>query len=116
MIVMQLNNIMKTFAGIPVLKNIHLEVKSNDRIAIVGRNGAGKSTLLKIMTGEMEYDSGNIYQVKDVQIGYLAQHKALSSHLTICDELLSLFSHLIIVEKEMMEIATTIGENASIGK
>src|SRR5690625_3571616 len=116
MIVMQLNNIMKSFAGIPVLKHINVEVKSNDRIAIVGRNGAGKSTLLKIMTGEMEYDSGNIYQIKDVQIGYLAQHKALSSHLTIWEELLSLFSNLMKEEKEMMELATTIGENASIGQ
>ena len=116
MILMQLNNIMKSFAGIPILKNINLEVKSNDRIAIVGRNGAGKSTLLKLMTGEMDYDSGNIFQIKDLQIGYLAQHKALSSHLTIWDEMLSLFSDLMKEEKEMMELATTIGENASQGK
>lgn len=116
MILMQLSNIMKSFAGIPVLQNINVEVKSNDRIAIVGRNGAGKSTLLKIMTGEIEYDSGNIYQIKDVQIGYLAQHKALSSHLTIWDELLLLFSHLIKEEKEIMTLATTIGENASNGQ
>src|SRR5690625_4555680 len=102
MIFMQLSNIIKSFAGIPVLKNINLEVKSNDRIAIVGRNGAGKSTLLKIMSREIDYDAGNIYQVKDVQIGYLAQHKALSSHETIWDELRLLFTDLIEEEQEIM--------------
>src|SRR5690625_325827 len=64
----------------------------------------------------MDYDSSNIFQIKDLQIGYLAKHKALSSHLTIWDEMLSLFSDLMKEEKEMMELATTIGENASQGK
>jgi len=74
MILMQINNLIKSFGGSILFQNIQLEVKSNDRIAIVGRNGAGKSTLLKIMTGEIPYDEGEFYHPKDIQIGYLAQH------------------------------------------
>lgn len=44
MILMQLNGISKSFGAEEILSNIKMEVKDNDRIAIVGRNGAGKST------------------------------------------------------------------------
>lgn len=94
MILMQLKNIMKSYAGIPILNNINLEVQSNDRIAIVGRNGAGKSTLLKIMTGETHYDEGDFFQTKDLHIGYLAQHNDLTSDETIWEELLTVFAPL----------------------
>ncbi len=55
MIIMQVNNLSKSFGATPVLNNINLEIKSNERIAIVGRNGCGKSTLLKIMAGKLPY-------------------------------------------------------------
>src|SRR5690625_2499186 len=104
MIVMQLNNIYKSFAGIPVFGHVQIEIKKNDRIAIVGRNGSGKSTLLKIMTQEISYDSGEIFQIKNLQIGYLAQHNDLNSKLTIQDEMLTLFKELINEENELLAI------------
>lgn len=85
---------MKSYAGIPILHNVNIEVQSNERIAIVGRNGAGKSTLLKIMTGETDYDEGDFFQTKDLHIGYLAQHNDLTSNKTIWEELLSVFAPL----------------------
>lgn len=94
MILMQLKNIMKSYAGIPILNNINIEVQTNDRIAIVGRNGAGKSTLLKIMTGETNYDEGDFFQTKNLHIGYLAQHNDLTSDKTIWEELLTVFAPL----------------------
>src|SRR5699024_7013602 len=94
MILMQINNLIKSFGGSILFQNIQLEVKSNDRIAIVGRNGAGKSTLLKIMTGEIPYDEGEFYHPKDIQTGYLAQHNDIDSNRTIWDEMLTVFDDL----------------------
>src|SRR5699024_6982986 len=94
MILKQIYNLIKSFGGSILFQNIQLEVKSNDRIAIVGRNGAGKSTLLKIMTGEIPYDEGEFYHPKDIQIGYLAQHNDIDSNRTIWDEMLTVFADL----------------------
>ncbi|EAG4421347.1 ATP-binding cassette domain-containing protein, partial [Listeria monocytogenes] len=52
MILLQVQQISKFFGAEVILDNIKLEVKTGDRIALVGRNGAGKSTLLKIIAGK----------------------------------------------------------------
>lgn len=100
MILMQLNQVRKYFGADLILSDIKLEVHNQDRIAIVGRNGAGKSTLLKIMAGELSYE-GEIYQPKDLTIGYLEQHSGLNSTATIWDEMLTLFEDTIALEKDL---------------
>ncbi|EUJ41776.1 ABC transporter ATP-binding protein [Brochothrix campestris FSL F6-1037] len=47
MILLQVNQLTKRFGAEAILENIQLEIKTNDRIALVGKNGAGKSTLIK---------------------------------------------------------------------
>lgn len=115
LILMQLKNIVKSYAGHIILNNINLEVKSKDRIAIVGRNGAGKSTLLKILTGEIGFDSGDFHRVKNMDIGYLAQHNDLTSKRTIWQEMQSVFDDLIKEEEELTQIATQIEKNSTDG-
>ena len=68
MIVLQVNQITKSFNGEDILTNVKLEVQDRDRVALVGRNGAGKSTLLKIIAGEMSYDSGEIIMPKNIRL------------------------------------------------
>ncbi|GGG31129.1 multidrug ABC transporter ATP-binding protein [Lysinibacillus alkalisoli] len=92
MIVLQVNQLTKSFIADEILSNVKLEVQHRDRVALVGRNGAGKSTLLKIIAGQMSYDSGDIIIPKDVRIGYLEQHAGLHSALTIWDEMMSIFT------------------------
>lgn len=101
MILMHVNNASKSFGGESILSNIHIEVKSNDRIAIVGRNGAGKSTLLKIMAGLLSLDEGEIFKPKEVTTGYLDQHTGLESNLTIWDEMNEVFSHFDDQKREI---------------
>lgn len=101
MILMQMNGLSKAFGADEILSNIKMEVKDNDRIAIVGRNGAGKSTLLKIMAGELSYDDGELFQPKVLTIGYLSQHMSLESNQTIWDEMLAVFTELRKQEEEL---------------
>lgn len=116
MILMQLNNVSKSFGAEEILSNIKLEVKEQDRIAIVGRNGAGKSTLLKIMAGEMSYDTGDIFKPKDLTIGYLEQHTTLESNQSIWDEMMEVFEHLVQQEQKLRKLEEKISDVASLSK
>jgi ATP-binding cassette subfamily F protein 3 len=112
MILLQCNQISKYYGSEPILTNIKLEVQSKDRIALVGRNGAGKSTLLKIIAGLISKDGGEIIKPKDVTIGYLAQHTGLETSLSIWEEMLTVFSHLRSVEKDLRQMEEQMGNPA----
>ncbi|MEU90040.1 ABC transporter ATP-binding protein [Listeria monocytogenes] len=110
MILLQVQQISKFFGAEVILDNIKLEVKTGDRIALVGRNGAGKSTLLKIIAGKMSYDGGTISKPKSVKIGYLAQNTGLESSKTIWDEMLSVFDSLRRMEADLRKMELRLGE------
>lgn len=104
MILLQVNQLTKHFGAELILSNIKLEVQTRDRIALVGRNGAGKSTLLKMIAGQLSYDEGEIIKPKQVEIGYLAQNTGLESHLSIWDEMLTVFQGLQEKETELRHL------------
>ncbi|EIU7103168.1 ABC-F family ATP-binding cassette domain-containing protein [Listeria monocytogenes] len=112
MILLQVQQISKFFGAEVILDNIKLEVKTGDRIALVGRNGAGKSTLLKIIAGKMSYDGGTISKPKSVEIGYLAQNTGLESSKTIWYEMLSVFDSLRKMEADLRKMELRLGEPA----
>lgn len=104
MIILQVQNVTKSFAGEDILINCKLEVKERERVALVGRNGAGKSTLLKIIAGEMSYDSGDIVMPKNKTFGYLEQHSGIDSPLSIWDEMMTVFESLKQQEQELRSL------------
>lgn len=61
MSLLELRHIQKGFSGIPVLKNVSLDIEPGEVHVLLGENGAGKSTLIKIMTGAYSKDEGEIY-------------------------------------------------------
>ncbi|MFJ7409009.1 MULTISPECIES: ABC-F family ATP-binding cassette domain-containing protein [unclassified Lysinibacillus] len=104
MIVLQVNQLYKSFIADEILSGVKLEVQHRDRVALVGRNGAGKSTLLKIIAGQLSYDSGDIIIPKGVQVGYLEQHAGLNSTLSIWDEMMTIFEPLLGQEKTLRSL------------
>lgn len=66
-IILSCNKITKSFGGIQALKNISLEIFSNEIIGILGPNGSGKTTLLNIISGLITHDNGEIiYKAKNI--------------------------------------------------
>ncbi|XJZ27594.1 ABC-F family ATP-binding cassette domain-containing protein [Bacillota bacterium Lsc_1132] len=112
MILLQVNQLSKYFGADLILSNIKLELQTRDRVALVGRNGAGKSTLLKIIAGQISYDSGEIIKPKEVSIGYLAQDTGLESHLSIWEEMLTVFTDLQKMEKSLRKLEESMADPA----
>ncbi|TKC14438.1 ribosomal protection-like ABC-F family protein [Robertmurraya kyonggiensis] len=112
MILLQVNQLSKSFGADPILTNIKLEIQTRDRIALVGRNGAGKSTLLKIIAGQLSYESGEIVKPKGVDIGYLAQNTGLESDSSIWDEMLTVFEDLQKQEKLLRKLEKQMSDPA----
>lgn len=112
MIVLQVNQLYKSFIADEILSGVKLEIQHRDRVALVGRNGAGKSTLLKIIAGQMSYDSGDIIIPKGIRIGYLEQHAGLNSTLTIWDEMMTIFEPLRTQEKLLRSLEQQMADPA----
>ncbi len=113
MIVLAGKNIKKSYGVETIIENINFTVQDNDKIGVVGVNGAGKSTLFKIITGVLEKDEGDIFLSKNIRIGYMSQYFDFESENTILDEILTVFSHLTSMEKEMRELELRISNSNS---
>jgi len=67
------NILLRLGGSAPLLDNVSFDVEPGDRICLVGRNGEGKSTLLKVLTGEMEYNSGDIVKKTGLRVSRMIQ-------------------------------------------
>ena len=83
-IVVEIENLSKSYGSKKVLENINLVIERGEKIAFVGRNGEGKSTLSKIIAGLEDY-SGKCQIGNNVFIGYFAQQQTshLNENLTV---------------------------------
>lgn len=77
-IIIEAENLSKSYGDKHVLSNVDLLIERNSKIAFVGQNGQGKSTLAKMMVNEIPFE-GNLKLGHNVEIGYFAQNQ--SEHL-----------------------------------
>lgn len=73
MAVLKINGLSKSFGIKTVFENVSFEVRSGERIGLVGANGAGKTTLLRCLMGQEDYDKGSVSTSPGAVIGYLRQ-------------------------------------------
>jgi elongation factor 3 len=82
----KMDNVSLTYPGnsVPTIRDISIRASMASRVACVGVNGAGKSTMIKVLTGELEPTTGNVWKYPNVRIGYIAQHAFhhIEKHLT----------------------------------
>ncbi|MBS7670121.1 ABC-F family ATP-binding cassette domain-containing protein [Croceicoccus gelatinilyticus] len=72
-------HVTKTYGDRTIIKDFNLRIQRQDRIGIVGANGAGKTTLLKMLTGELEPDSGTVTLAKTLNGVMIDQQRSLLS-------------------------------------
>ena len=74
MIDIQVKNLVKFFTiGENLLDGLSFDIQEGERVAILGRNGCGKTTLFKILTGEMDYDDGEVFINPGKRLGLISQ-------------------------------------------
>ncbi|WP_425255473.1 ribosomal protection-like ABC-F family protein [Mammaliicoccus sciuri] len=112
MILLQINKLEKSYDGEVIFSDVDFEVKTGERIAIVGRNGAGKTTLMKIIAGVESYDEGNISKGKQVTMGYLTQQMTLDSNDTVMNEMKKPFKDVINIQDKMKTLTDWLSIHA----
>jgi ATP-binding cassette subfamily F protein uup len=75
--VIDAESVSKSFAERAIIRDFSLRVQRGDRIGVVGPNGAGKTTLLKLLTGEMQPDSGSVTLAKTLSGIVIDQQRKL---------------------------------------
>ena len=108
MIILSAKEIKKSFGIDTIIENASFSLHEKDKVGVIGVNGAGKSTLFKIITEEIERDSGEIFTSKNISIGYMSQFLDFHSDTTLWNEVLNVFSHIINMEKELKELERKI--------
>lgn len=91
MILIQVQNAVKEYAGKALFKPVSFEVKTGDRCALIGPNGAGKSTLARMCAGLLQPDSGRIVIGRDTTVGYLSQEVISDESCTLFEEASGVF-------------------------
>ena len=116
MIEIELNNIKKNYGLKNVLDGVSFEIKTGEKIALIGDNGSGKSTILKIISGEEKADSGKVNIRKEAEIGYLKQVYPNENDSIVVEEYLKRsFKKYFDMEKRLKELEDLmLDENQNI--
>lgn len=110
MIVLSCKDIHKSYGIDIILNKVTFSISEGEKIGFVGVNGAGKSTLFKIITGDLEYDGGDLFIDKNKKIGYLSQHLSLDLDNVIYAELLSVFDEMLKLEAKIAALEGKLNE------
>jgi ATP-binding cassette, subfamily F, member 3 len=101
---LRLEHVSKIYPTGEVLKDINWEVKTGDRIGLVGVNGAGKSTQLKIIAGEMEPTTGEVIRPNSLKIAYLTQEFEVDPTRTVREEFWTVFHEANAINHALSEV------------
>ena len=114
MVDIQVKNLTKFFViGENLLDNLSFEIQEGERVAILGRNGCGKTTLFNILTGQMDYDSGEVYVNPNKRLGLISQIPRFPEGFTVEDVLRSAYGAILKAKKRMELLECQMANGAS---
>ena len=91
-IALKVNNLKKSFGGLPAINGVSLEVAPGERRLIIGPNGAGKTTLFNLITGELTPDSGSVHLLGQ-DITTVASRRRAHLGMARTYQIITLFPH-----------------------
>ena len=114
MIDIQVNGLVKSFeVGHNVLDGLTFQIDQGERVGLLGKNGAGKTTLFKILTGELDYDEGQVTIATGRRLGLISQIPVYPAGYTVEDVLRTAFSRLQTLAEEMRALESRMAEGDS---
>ena len=99
--------------GENLLEDLSFDIQEGERVAILGRNGCGKTTLFKILTGEMDYDGGEVYVNPNKKLGLISQIPRFPAGYTVEDVLRSAFTELTSAKRKMEALEQAMAQGAT---
>lgn len=112
MIVLQAQNLTKSFGERVLFSDVSFSMQERDRLGLTGVNGCGKTTLMRMLCGQEGYDSGDISLQKGLRLGYLSQHAQYDPQRSLYEETLTVFAALMQDEAELSRIEGQISAQA----
>ena len=110
MIDISVSNLSKEFeVGKKILDGLTFQVDQGERVGLLGKNGAGKTTLFKILTGELDWDEGEVHVAPGKGVGLISQIPVYPPAYTVEDVLQTAFDRLHAMEAEMARLAEQMG-------
>jgi len=114
MVDIQVKNLNKFFViGENLLEDLSFEIQEGERVAILGRNGCGKTTLFNILTGQMDYDGGEVYVNPNKRLGLISQIPRFPQGYTVEDVLRSAYDSLLRIRRKMELLECEMAQNAT---
>lgn len=101
---LNIHNLSVSFSGEYLFENVTFRLGAGDRVGLVGKNGAGKSTMLKILSRDVEPDSGSIATEKSLQIGFLRQDVDFDLGRSVLEEAYQAFVEIKKTEREIADV------------
>ena len=100
----QVTNLSLQFGGRKLFDDVNLKFTKGNCYGIIGANGAGKSTFLKLLTGELQSTTGEVFISPNERVSVLKQNQEAYNDFTVLDTVLSGHKRLmeIIKEKEAL--------------
>ncbi|WP_318614900.1 ribosomal protection-like ABC-F family protein [Sporosarcina sp. YIM B06819] len=105
-----IQQISKMLGGNMIFENLSLDIKTGDKLGVVGRNGSGKTTLFKLIAGAERPDNGALHFKKGTKIGYLAQIPSFNKETTGYDVLNSAFEELKAMQAKMAQMEVKLAD------
>ena len=112
MVDISVHNLTKFFViGENLLEGLSFEIQEGECVAILGRNGCGKTTLFNILTGQMDYDDGEVFVNPNKKLGLISQIPKFPYGFTVEDVLRSAFASIMAAKRKMeaLEAEMTAG-------
>jgi len=100
----QTNNVSLAFGGRTLYKEVNLKFTKGNCYGIIGANGAGKSTFLKILTGELEPNTGDVFITPGERMSVLVQNQNAYDQETALNAVLLGHKKLMEIQKEKDEL------------
>ena len=104
MIECNINNITKYFGADLIFENISFDIKTNERIGLIGPNGSGKTTILKILKGDEHVQKGTVSFRKGSKIGFLDQIPSYDDNVTVSSILEGAFEKVYKLKRNLMKL------------